>query len=231
LKLPERPINPCVYTEFCMEGEPLPYSLKISVGERRSPVQYFRNKQWYSILRCHFRACNYDTIPVVIFVRFYVTPDSNTKVSKKALKQEKMPAVKSFELSDYTLSFLEIIKQSLVMNYRQIVKIDAEKFYSSDPRTVFKFLRYDEYVHVSNSNTVHPETQSQCASWSKRCVQSGVKRYVPSRGLCERQAYARGTLDQSPCCCTPFCPTESFEPPPEDETEPTFPTMHPKAGP
>ncbi len=176
--------NPCVYNEFTIPGEPLIYSLKTPVGKRHRPLNYFRNKQWFSILKCFFRSQRNTKTPVVIMLRFYVSPLSTADVSDKLLKAEKTPAVYSYEVIDYTLSFLEMLHKVLFNSYKQVVKLDIEKFYSKNPRTVFKFLKYDEYVSLQDNNPHHPARQGICQTWEKRNVQSVCARYVPAQGVC-----------------------------------------------
>lgn len=176
--------NPCVYNEFTIPGEPLIYSLKTPIGKRHRPLNYFRNKQWMSILKCFFRQQRMSRTPVVILLRFFVSPTALSKVSPKALKAEKTPAVHAYEVIDYTLSFLEMLHKVLFNSYKQVVKLDIEKFYSNEPRTVFKFLKWDEYVSIQDNNPHHPKSQGQCQTWSKRHVQSVCARYVPAQAIC-----------------------------------------------
>lgn len=139
--------------EYKMEitGEPLIYSIKYSVGERLDHLPHFRNQQWYSMVKCHFNQALKSSSPVILIVTFFVSPPSSHPVSIGAQVAEKTPATHSYEICDYLLSFLEIIHKSLIASYRQIVKIDAQKFYSSRPRTEFKFIPWSHYDKPTNS--------------------------------------------------------------------------------
>lgn len=147
--------------EFTMPGEPLIYSIKYSLGSRTLTTTYFRNMQWKSLFKCHFNSYLSTKTAVVVIVRFYVSPPASLKISSRALKAEKTPAVKAYELCDYLLSFLETLMHVLINSYCQIVKVDAEKYYSKNPRTVFKFMKWDDYVECyKDKGTVHPKGES-----------------------------------------------------------------------
>ena len=149
--------------EFAFPGEPMIYSVKYSLGMRRTPVCALRNKMLFSHLRCQMPAYMKRDIPVVLFVRFYVTPPSDVDVTKEQLKSEKIPAVASYELCDYLLSFLEMLRMTLFGSYRQIVHMEAQKFYSAEPRTVFKFMKWDHYVHINQvKNSDNTQAKSEC---------------------------------------------------------------------
>jgi hypothetical protein len=148
----------CTY-EMCMPEEPLIFSLKYTLGKRRLPVQHFRNKQWRSILKCYFRSWRHERVPLVILVKFFVSPPSYVEVSKKDLKAENIPAIQSYELSDYYLSLLDLLHDTLITSHRQIVKTDMEKFYSSKPRTIFKIMTWSEYVEFQNENSWKPSSK------------------------------------------------------------------------
>lgn len=147
-------------TELTLPGEPMIYSTKYYIGNRMHSTQFFRNMQWKSILKSHFASCYNTKTPVVVIVRFFVSPPSCIKISPGKLKSESIPAVDSFEVCDYLLSFLEMIHHVLINSYRQIVKLEVEKFYSNDPRTVFQFMKWEHYVNLQNKDTVHPKSQS-----------------------------------------------------------------------
>ncbi len=145
---------------FEMPGEPMIYSGKHPVGHRIRGVQYFRNMQWKSLLRSNFRSFYNTNVPVVLIVRFFVTPPSGVKISEKDFSQESMPAVKSYEVCDYILSFQEMLHHVLFNSYRQVVKLDSEKFYSNNPRTEMKFMKWEEYVQLQSDHTNNTKTES-----------------------------------------------------------------------
>jgi len=149
-----------IEAELVLPGEPNIYSIKLNVARRTFSVQFFRNMKFKSLLKCFFKAYLKTNTPVVIVVRFYVSPPSNVKISKRQLNAETVPAVSSHELCDYLLSFLEMLHHVLINSYRQIVKLDMEKFYSSNPRTVFKFMSWANYVLLQNSDTVDATNKS-----------------------------------------------------------------------
>ena len=95
--------NNVVDREMELPGESMIYSVKYPVGQRTRGVQFFRNMKWKSLLKTFFRSFYRTNIPVVLIVRFFVTPPENVTVSAKVLRQESLPAVMSYELCDYTL--------------------------------------------------------------------------------------------------------------------------------
>ncbi len=153
-------LSGALHNELELPGEPLIYSIKYKVGNRSHSVQFFRNMKWSSLLRSWFRFQSNTKVPVVILVRFYVSPPSDVIITKEKLRRENVPAVRAFEISEYLLSFQEMLHHVLFNSYRQVVKIDAEKFYSSNPRTVFKFMTWDQYVKLQNCNSIHSSAQS-----------------------------------------------------------------------
>ena len=144
--------------ELTLPEEPLIFSIKIPIGARTHPLQHFRNQKFKGILRCFFREYLNTNIPVVIIVKFYVSPPSSVIIKPADLRKETIPAVRSYELADYVLSFTEMLHRNLIKTYTQIVKIDAEKYYSSNPRTVFKFMKWDHYVQIRNTNNTKSKT-------------------------------------------------------------------------
>lgn len=152
-----------VEAELVLQGEPLIYSIKYKVGQRSHDTQFFRDLKWKSLLRCWFRAQYNTKTPVVIIVRFYVSPPSNVDVKAADLKKESTPAVHSYEVCEYLLSFLEMLHHALINSYRQVVKIDVEKFYSAEPRTVFKFMTWSQHVKLQAGNPLHAEAKGVSA--------------------------------------------------------------------
>ncbi len=158
-----------------LPGEPLIYSIKYQIGQRRKSLHVFRNMKFRSIIKCMFPSYLKPHVGVVILIRFYITPMEKYNITKKQLAAETTPAIGGYEICDYLLSFLEMLKEVLFKHYTQIVKIDVEKFYSDNPRTVFKFLRYEHYVNIQNNNTVHAETQAICEDVEKQFLQSHLQ--------------------------------------------------------
>lgn len=132
--------------ELTLPGEPLPYAIKFDVGKRMMDLSYFRNKKWMSMIKCFFKSYMNTDTPCVLFVRFYVSPPIHADVNRKLLYGDKNPATRSYEVCDYLLSFMEMIHRKLINSYRQIVKLDVEKYYSTRPRTVFKFMSWENYI-------------------------------------------------------------------------------------
>lgn len=147
--------------EFSFPGEPMIYSIKYSVGMRRKTICSIRNKKLFAHLKCLLPAYTKDKTPVILSVVLFVTPFPELEISQKDVKSEKIPAVYSYELCDYLLSLLEMIKGTLFKSYQQVVHIDIQKFYSAEPRTVFKFMKWDHYVNSQDSNSDNPKTKSK----------------------------------------------------------------------
>jgi len=148
---------------FTIPGEPMIYSLKYNIGGRIDGLNVFRNMQWKSMLKCFFCSQYKTSIPVVLIVRFYCTPPSRVSVDRRKLLSEKMPATHSHELCDYVLSFIEMLHHVLINSYRQIVKLDLEKYYSLNPRTVFQFMKWAEYDELQNSHSNDTESKGLSA--------------------------------------------------------------------
>jgi hypothetical protein len=176
-----------MHNEMVLPEEPLIYSIKFQIGSRAKSIQFFRNKKWRSFFKCFFRSYMNSNVPCVLHVIYYVSPPSYVNVSKKALKEERTPATRSFELCDYLLSFMEMLHHVLINSYRQIVRIEAEKYYSSNPRTVFKFMKWEQYEMLKDSNTVHSESQSIGPDWEIWALQSVSEGDEVNHGLCEEQ--------------------------------------------
>lgn len=153
--------------EMELPGDPMIYSIKFPVGNRTRSSQYFRNKKWKSILKCIYKSYYQTKVPIVIIVKFFVKPPEYVKLTAAEVKSEKIPAVFAFELCDYLLSFMEILMMVLFNSYRQVVKVDAEKWYSARPRTTFRFMRYDHYVDIQNNNPISTKTKSKRSSIKK----------------------------------------------------------------
>lgn len=193
-----------VYQELTLPGEPLIYSIRFNIKNRKHTQNYFRNKQWKSLFKCVFRSFHKTHQPVVVLVRFYVTPPERcpVKVSAAALKAERTPAVYCWEVCDYLLSFLEMLYSVLFNSYKQIVKIEVDKFYSSNPRTVFKFMKWDEYEDMQNYHPDHAEGQGVLANRQARRVQSELQGHGENPGVGESPDASAGHRDvpgAAPC--------------------------------
>lgn len=152
-------MHPAVDAELELPGEPMIYSIKYPIGNRSRASQYFRNMKWKSLLKCFFKSYYRTSTPVVVIVRFFVTPPESVNISFKDLSKEATPAVFAYEVCDYLLSFLEMLHHVLINSYKQVVKVEVDKFYSNNPRTVFKFMKWDQYVELQNKNSTHSESQ------------------------------------------------------------------------
>jgi hypothetical protein len=101
----------------------------------------------------------------------------------------------SYELCDYTLSFLEMLHHVLFNSYRQVVKLDVVKMYSKNPRTVVKFMKWDEYVKFQDQDTNNTKAEGLSAHESGKGVQS--KRTRHERANKAREAQFRDTKASS----------------------------------
>lgn len=172
--------------ELELPGEPLIYSIKYAIGARQRGARFFRNEKWKSLLKCYFPSYHKTKTPVVLLIRFYVSPPSNANIKSSDLKKETVPAVSCYELCDYLLSFLEMIHHVLINSYRQVVKIDVEKYYSANPRTVFKFMKWDHYDYLQNHNTLYPKGKELRQTWEVReMVQPDMQGNATDAGVCE----------------------------------------------
>jgi hypothetical protein len=184
----QRLMHPAVDAELELPGEPMIYSIKYPIGNRSRSTQYFRNIKWKSLLKCFFKSYYRTSTPVVVIVRFFVTPPESVNISLKDLSKEATPAVFAYEACDYLLSFLEMLHHVLVNSYKQIVKIEVDKFYSNNPRTVFKFMKWDQYVELQNKNSPHSETQvvSETQREEQSVVQPIEPRNAEDARVCEK---------------------------------------------
>lgn len=158
-----------------VDEEPLIYSYKYSLNMRKLPVHHFKRKQWTGILRAMCDYANRTTTPMVLIVTFYVSPPTSEVVSDKALKAESTPAVMSYELCDYLLAFMEMLHHTLIGSYRQLVRIEMDKFYSLAPRTEFKLMRHR--IYVSGKDTDQPEGKSKRKDSERQGLQSQRSRH------------------------------------------------------
>lgn len=151
-----------VTQHLTIPGEPLIYSRKFNVANRTYTPNYFKNKAWTSLLKAQFISYNQSfNIPVVLIIRFYVSPPEYIKISEKDVAKERTIATAAFEICDYLLAFMEMLLGVLINTYKQFVKIDAEKYYSNNPRTVFQFMKWEHYVNFQNHNPLDTKAKSK----------------------------------------------------------------------
>lgn len=179
--------------EMTMMGEPMIYSIKYQCGSRLVSSQSLRNKAFLSMLKCRFVSYKKLKTPLVILVKFYISPLRSEDCSYAQLRAEKTPAAQGFELSEYILSFKEMLKDVLFASYRQIVKIDAVKFFSNKPRTVFKFMTWEHYEHFLNINSINSKAKNKRTSKQIRSVQPEQSRNEVSKRLCSNAQSIEGT--------------------------------------
>ncbi len=163
-----------------MAGEPMLYSIKYSLGERRFPVQFFRNKKWRSKIRCWFSAYISEHTAVAVIICCYVSPQftaTQPPLSQEEIESEQVPAVYSWELADLELSYLEMLKHALLKNYRQVTKIDICKFYSNNPRTLVQILPWCHYVNLQDNYPYQTKSESIYQAWERETIQSELQRY------------------------------------------------------
>ncbi len=147
--------------KMTIPGEPMIYSTRIHISNRkRHDAQYFRNKSVKGMLKARFPAYKKDSMPVVLIATFYLEPLFDRCATNKELNADSKPACRCFELPEYILSLMEMIRPVLMFTYKQIVKIDVEKFYSNNPRTVLQFMSWEHYVYFRDKDTLNPETES-----------------------------------------------------------------------
>ena len=173
-----------IEAELVLQGEPLIYSIKYSLGTRTRSVQFFRDMKWKALIQSIFRNYCSAKVPVVVIVKFYVSPPDYVHVSDSEVRKETVPAVHSYELCDYCLSFLEMLHHVLVNSYRQIVKIDMVKFYSHNPRTVFQFMKWDQYVRLQSKDPVQPKSQGIRKNRTARPLQPELQGDGTDEGTC-----------------------------------------------
>lgn len=185
-KVLERLTHPGTDYTLTMPGEPLIYSIRYSLGCRLNTAQYFQTKQFFSILKSVFLRSSDKKIPVVVIARFFVRPPSDfPSMSDKQL--EKIPAVEAYEVCDYLLHLLEIIRPPLLGSYRQVVKIETDKYYSNEPRIELKVMRYCDYENLYDRNTVLATSKSfDKAKHSRRKIQPKRQANAQDKGVCAK---------------------------------------------
>lgn len=190
--------------EMTLPGDPMIYSIKYQVGNRAVHGQLLRNKKFSSMIKCHFKARNGPKEGVVILVKFFVAPITEGVCTFKELQSEKVPAVHSFEMCDYLLSFQEMLFNVIFRSYKQIVKIDAEKFYSNNPRTVFKFMTWEHYVYFRDNGTLHPDTKGKRKTKPVGSLQPKCEENVQTPQACRTGNGTDGTILGSSSCDLPL---------------------------
>ena len=169
--------------EITLPGEPLIYSIKERLSNRVDSKDHFRNRMHVPRLRCEFPAYFNPNSPVVLLVNFYVSPFPFADVSEKAVKSESV-AVHAYELCEYLLSFMEMMSKTLVSTYRQIVKIDCEKYYSKEPRTVVKFMSWSNYENVlRGKDPVDPPSKPTCCNVPTKRISAARERKARDKGI------------------------------------------------
>ena len=163
--------------KLTIPGAPLIYSSHIDIGMSRVTAQAIRNKRVRNLLRCHYPTYTRDTTPVAVLVKFYVYPPTFIKISAKDLKAETTPAIWPHELFDYGLSFIEMLRHSLIANYTQIVKIDMQKYYSTNPRTEMQFMAWSHYVQFQDHDTLYAQSKSKRTSVEQQGLESERERH------------------------------------------------------
>lgn len=222
-------LHPATDNPMEIPGEPMIYSLKYPVGKRTRGVNFFRNKAWRSQLRSFFRSFYKTDTPCVLIVRFFVSPPAYLKVLKSILKAEKTPAVRSFELCDYSLSFMESLHKVLFNSYKQIVKLDVEKIYSANPRTVVQFMTWNEYAKLQDNNTIYAKTKGINTDSPGSSLQSQCERNASDHKLCSPSLHAESSpAPHGPrpgdCALRPSCILQS----PESKPRCSKPTTAPQ---
>lgn len=164
------------YNECTIPGEPMIYSVKYRYEGRKITQNESMERDFRKILRCFYPIFAIDA-PLVLQVRFYVTPSFASTASAMEVRREKTPAIENFEVCEYLLSFLEMLKKSILQRYGQLVKIDVEKYYSDNPRTVFKMLTWSDYVALSRQDSIHAKRKSQRSVFKIGGIQPKLQRH------------------------------------------------------
>jgi len=170
--------------QMTLPGEPLIYSVQTRLTNRTDGPDYFRDRQHIPKMKCIFPKYISPKSPVVLLVNFYVSPLPFMDVPEKIVKSEAV-ATHAYEICEYLLSFMQMVRCALLNSYRQIVKIDAEKYYSSDPRTVFKFMSWSNYeTLLRGENPVDATAQLQSTAQRKQPIPPSRARKTSDTGLC-----------------------------------------------
>lgn len=146
-----------VTRSMLLRGEPLLYSLKQPEGYEKDRfalknLKKLRLKQFFGAIRSTFMAELDQKTPVVFIIKLFVSPHPCVPVDHKDVISEKTPAVGTYELCEYLLSFLELMRDTLYSSHRQICAIEIEKHYSLKPRIEFQYMRYPSYVELKNDH-------------------------------------------------------------------------------
>lgn len=192
--------------EYKMElpEEPLIYSVKHRVGHRELPLMHFRNRKFMSMFKCHFQQYMNVNIPVVLIINFYVKPFDDVKLNAKQLKSEKIPATRAFELSEYLLSFKELLLHVLINSYRQVVHIEMSKWYSSNPRTEFQFMKWDNYAKYKAQDKNDAKTKAVDSSRAQESLVQPVS--------CGNEAATDASTEEAEGCKPVELPVASDKP-------------------
>jgi hypothetical protein len=165
----------------CLEIPETPMLFSIEEeAYRNTPPEELRNMKFYGILKSWFESYMDCTQPVVVKVIFYIKPMKSFEPSPEALKLEKSPAVCGPELCDFMLSFLEMIRGTLITCCRQIVRIEMEKYYSNKPRTFFKLIPWSEHIELQRKDTAQTDPEGVSNSNKSSRVQPKRARNVES---------------------------------------------------
>lgn len=199
--------NPAVWNVFTIPEFPMVYSLKYPIGKRTLDMKYFRKKAYASLMKCQMPAFvgDHGTKPLVLRVRFYVPPFVHKNVPQKDVVTERVPAKYSYELCDYLLALLELLHKVLLDNYKDICKVECEKYYSNNPRTEFQFMTWENYGRLLNNDSLDPKSKSKRkarSSWSVQPEQSGDAK---SKKVRSRKHVPEKTAHWATICADPLC--------------------------
>lgn len=214
-----------VEQEFTIPGEPIIYSIKYDLSHHKAQcINIARKKGCKSLLKCMFPSYTRVDTPVVLRVRFYVSPPACDPISNEDLKKEKKVATRAYELCDYLLAFLELLRCVLINSYRQIVKIDAQKYYSDNPRTVMQFMSWEHYVSFQNGSSFYTQTGKVRATEQ---LPEGVVQPKKQRGLKDKgvpQTRVQGATTEGSVVGSGASPSTSTMGRAQEESPPHHPT-------
>lgn len=170
--------HPGATSVLTLPVDPPLFSTGVTVTSRRLNDLHFKRKAFFSLLRSFFKTYALDHVPVVLCCRFYIRPPAYEKrrFSAKELRSEQVPAVYAPELCEYVLALLSCLHEVLFKNYRQVVRIETEKFYTSKrPRTELQFMHWENWRHFYAKHPFYTKAYDFRAPESIRVVQ-------PTRG-------------------------------------------------
>jgi hypothetical protein len=155
-----------LFNEFTITGSPLEFTAFTEFDERLNNATPRKRKRMFApLIRSTMPTFNLSDTPVCLFVRFFVRPPDHVDVADELLEAETVPATECAELCEYFLSLLDFFRDVVIHSYKQIVKVEMDKFYSNRPRTVFQIMKFEHYVTYKDVRPIHTQSKSFRTSW------------------------------------------------------------------